>query len=126
MRKSMFRHVLGFALLAIPAAAVLSMKPAHSACPRPHDKDGRPLYGTLTGKLVSSGSRRGGHFVTVKPEYAAAPFSVSITDEMYAVIQSLSPETSITLVAYYRSAISGARPPYTCIEVVREQEKKKG
>jgi hypothetical protein len=108
----------------LAAVTAMTIVPAQSeTCPRPHDQHGLPLYETLTGKLESSSlSRNGALFVTVKlDEYAAAPVSLGVTDEMYSVIQSLAPGTRIILVAYYGSANSGAAPAYTCIEVVHEQ-----
>jgi hypothetical protein len=122
-------HAVAFARIVFFAAvtAMTIVSAESKTCPRPKDQLGRPLYETLTGTLESSGlSRNGTHFAAVKFEHAAASVSFGVTDKMYAVIQSLAPGTRITLVAYYRSAMSGARPAYTCVEVAPEQQNKKG
>jgi hypothetical protein len=85
-------------------------------CPRPSDQYG-PRYETVSGAYRSRGvSPGGGKFVTIMSRDGAAPVSVNVTDKVFDVAGSLIIGTRITLVSYVRESLSGAQPPYSCIE----------
>jgi hypothetical protein len=89
---------------------------AHSPCPRPSDQYG-PRYETMRGAFRSRGvSQGGGKFVIIMPRDGAAPVSVNVTDKVFEISGSLVIGTRITLVGYVRESLSGAQPPYGCIE----------
>jgi hypothetical protein len=91
-------------------------------CPRPRDDQGRVLYTTLTGTYQSrSVTRFGGKSITILPVNGVSPVSITVTDKMYDEAESITPGTRINLLAYYRNALSGARPGYTCVEVVHKK-----
>src|ERR1700736_4453393 len=127
MWDSVRSHVVPIARIVLLAVlAVMSTAAAASkTCPRPKDQQGRPLYEILTGTVQSSGRPPGGgHFLTLVPmnlktgQVIGGPVSVSVPDEIYATAQSLAPGTHITLLGYIGHAMSGARPGYTCMEIV--------
>jgi hypothetical protein len=49
----------------------------------------------------------------------AAPISVNVTGEVFDVAGTLAVGTRITLVGYVSNSLSGAQPPYSCIEFAR-------
>lgn len=86
-------------------------------CPRPTDQYG-PRYETASGAYWSRDvSRGGGKFVTIMPRGGAPPVSLNVTDKVFDVAGSLIIGTRITLVGYVRDSLSGAQPPYSCIEL---------
>ena len=92
---------------------------ALSPCPRPSDEYG-PRYETVSGAYRSRGvSPGGGNFVTIMPRDGAAPVSVNVTERVFNIAGSLSIGTLITLVSYVKDSLSGAQPPYSCIELAR-------
>ena len=92
---------------------------ALSRCKRPVDQYG-PRYEVVSGTYRARGvSPGGGKFVTIMPRDGAAPVSVTVTDEVFNVAGSLRIGTQITLVSYVSHSLSGAEPPYSCIELTR-------
>jgi hypothetical protein len=72
----------------------------------------------MTGAYQSRGvTPGGGKFVTITGMDRGAPISVSVTDEVFDVAGSLEAGTRINLVAYVSNSLSGAQPPYSCIEL---------
>jgi hypothetical protein len=89
------------------------------SCPRPTDQYG-PRYGILTGAYQSRGvSPGGGKFVTLMADNRAAAISVSVNDEVFEDAGTLAIGTRITLLRYVSNSMSGAQPPYSCIELAR-------
>ena len=104
-----------YALAWTRAEATVALSP----CPRPSDQYG-PRYETVSGAYQSRGiSPGGGKFVTIMPRDGALPFSVTVTDEVFNVARSLRTGTKINLVSYVSHSLSGAEPPYSCIESAR-------
>jgi len=94
-------------------AEVVALKP----CPRPSDQYG-PRYQIITGTYQSRGvSPGGGKFVMISLRDWATSVSVSVTDEVFDLAGSLTIGTPITLFIYVRNSMSGAQPPYSCIEL---------
>jgi hypothetical protein len=90
-----------------------------SPCPLPSDQHG-PRYETVNGAYRSRGvSPGGGKFVILMPRDGAAPVSVNVTDKVFDVAGPLKMGTRITLVSYVSSSLSGAQPPYSCIQLAR-------
>jgi hypothetical protein len=88
-------------------------------CPRPGDQYG-PRYETVSGAYRSRGvSPGGGNFLTIMPRDGAAPVSVNVTEKVFNIAGSLIIGTPITLVSYVQDSLSGAQPPYSCIELAR-------
>jgi hypothetical protein len=50
------------------------------------------------------------------PKNGASPVSVNVTGNVFDVAGSLIFGTRITLVGYVKDSLSGAQPPYCCIE----------
>jgi hypothetical protein len=85
-------------------------------CPRPSDRYG-PRYATISGAYRSRGvSAGGGKFVTLMPPQRAATASVNVTDAVFGLAGRLPVGTPITLFGYVENSLSGASPPYSCIE----------
>jgi hypothetical protein len=92
---------------------------ALNPCPRPSDQYG-PRYEIITGVYRSRGvTPGGGKFVTITSADRAAPVSVSVTGEVFDVAGTLVVGTHITLVGYVTNSLSGAQPPYSCIELAQ-------
>ena len=90
---------------------------ALSRCPRPSDQYG-PRYEAVSGAYQSRGvSPGGGKFVTIMPRDRAALVSLNVTDKVFDVAGSLKIRTPITVVSYVKASMSGAQPPYSCIEL---------
>ena len=88
-----------------------------TACSRPTDHNGRPLYETSRGAFVERQIDAGGaHLIVMKPTEAAANQSVLVTAEVYDAVGSVERGRAITLFGYVMSADSGAHPTYSCIE----------
>jgi hypothetical protein len=88
-------------------------------CPRSSDQYG-PRYETVSGAYRSRGvSPGGGNFLTIMPRDRAAPVSVNVTEKVFNTAGSLITGTPITLVSYVKDSLSGAQPPYSCIELAR-------
>jgi hypothetical protein len=86
-------------------------------CPRPSDQYGA-RYEIMRGAFRSGGvSPGGGKFVTIMPRDGAEPVSVPVTDKVFDVAGSLVIGTRIILVSYVRDSLSGAQPPYSCVEL---------
>jgi hypothetical protein len=88
-----------------------------SPCPRPSDPYGlrfEIITGTYRSRGVSPG---GGKFVTITGGDRAGPISVNVTDDVFVIAGTLGVGTRITLVAYPSNSMSGAQPPYSCIEL---------
>ena len=89
---------------------------ATHSCARPSDQRG-PLYETITGAFQSRGvSAGGGMFVTIKENNSAGPISVNLVAGVFETIRNLAAGTRITLVGYVSNSLSGAHPPYSCLE----------
>ena len=94
-----------------PEAVVLN------PCPRPSDQYGA-RYEIMRGAFRSRGvSPGGGKFVTIVPRDGVAPVSVPVTDKVFDVAGSLIIGTRIILVGYVSDSLSGAQPPYSCVEL---------
>jgi hypothetical protein len=93
---------------------------AHNSCPRPSDQHG-PRYEIMNGAYQSRGvSPGGGKFVTILGMDGAAPISVNVTGRVFDVAAgALAAGAHIVLVGYVNSSLSGAQPPYSCIELAR-------
>jgi hypothetical protein len=106
----------GGLILCTLASARIEGAIALSRCPRPSDQYG-PRYEAVGGAYRSRGiSPGGGEFVTIMPRGGAAPVSLNVTDKVFGVAGSLSVGTNITVVGYVGASVSGAQPPYSCIE----------
>jgi hypothetical protein len=119
IRLPMVRSValcIGLTLLA-PGCARGAEVPAVNPCPRPSDQYG-PRYEIMAGTYLSRGvSPGGGKFVTIRPtDRGAAPVSVNVTDRVFDIAGTLAAGTHITLFGYVGASVSGAQPPYSCIE----------
>jgi hypothetical protein len=89
---------------------------APGSCPRPVDHNGA-RYQSLTGAYQSRGETRGsGKFLTLAPD-GAAPLSIMVTDGVFSAGRTLRAGARITVVAYVRSSMSGAQPPFSCMEL---------
>jgi len=44
---------------------------------------------------------------------------VNVTEKVFNIAGSLITGTPITLVSYVKDSLSGAQPPYSCIELAR-------
>jgi len=92
---------------------------ASNSCPRPSDHRG-PLFETITGAFQSRGvSADGGKFVTILGIDRAGPISVNVVAEVFESTRNLAAGTRITLVSYVGDSMSGAQPPYSCLELAR-------
>ena len=88
-----------------------------SSCPRPTDREARPLYETLRGAFVERRVDEGGaHLIVLKPTEAAANQSVLVTLEVYDAVKDVERGKTITLFGYVSNAVSGAHPTYSCVE----------
>jgi hypothetical protein len=119
LRRLMIRMItLSAALILLaPGCTRAAEVAAPNSCPRPTDQYGRPSYQILTGAYQSRGETPGGgKFVTIIMD-RAAPISVSVTGDVFDVAGNIQAGTSITLVGYVGNSMSGAQPPYSCIEV---------
>ncbi|HEV2303247.1 MAG TPA: hypothetical protein VGR91_16895 [Stellaceae bacterium] len=97
------------ALLIVPAAA-------YGICPRPSGQYGA-RYGVVAGTYAGRGiSPGGGEFVTLIETAGAAPVSLNVSGDVFAAAGKLAIGARITLFGYVRHAMSGAQPPYSCIE----------
>ena len=86
---------------------------------RPSDEYG-PRYEAVSGAYRSHGvSPGGGKFVTIMPRDGASPVSLNVTDRVFDIAGSLQIGTLITVVSYVRASMSGAQPPYSCIELAQ-------
>jgi len=103
---------LGWTIIAPESAA---LRP----CPRPGDQYGT-RYEAVSGEYQSRGiSPRGGRFVTIMPVGEAGPISMNVSDEVFNAAGSLKIGAPITLVSYVSRSLSGAQPPYSCVELAR-------
>ena len=90
---------------------------AFNSCPRPTGQRG-PLYETITGAFQSRGvSAGGGMFVTIIENNSAGPISVNVVAAVFETTRNLPAGTRITLVGCVSNSMSGAQPPYSCIEL---------
>ena len=90
-----------------------------NSCPRPSDQHGL-RYEIMTGAFQSRGVTPGaGKYLTIIGMDTAAPISVNVTGEVFDVAGTLAVGTRITLVGYVSNSLSGAQPPYSCIELAR-------
>jgi len=108
------------AIMLVPALALAAKAEAIGApgsCPRPVDKYGA-RYESLTGVYQSRGETAGGgKFLTILPDRAAAPASIMVTDGAFDAARTLRAGARITVIAYSGSSISGAQPPFSCLEL---------
>ena len=87
------------------------------SCPRPTDSEGAPLYQSESGTFVArKTSEGGGRFVEISPPGSQANRSLRVTEEVYRAVESLERDRKVTLFGYVKAAMSGAEPPYSCIE----------
>jgi hypothetical protein len=99
------------------SAASAASSSTLTACSRPIDRDGRPLYETSRGAFIERRIDAGGaHLIVMKAAEAAANQSVLVTPEVYEAVASLERGRAITLFGYVISADSGAHPTFSCIE----------
>jgi hypothetical protein len=106
--------------LSSPSAmtSVASATSSSTACARPTDREGRPLYETSRGTFVERVIDAGGaHFIVMRPAEASANQSVLVTPEVYEAVARIERGRAITLFGYVISADSGAHPTYSCIEL---------
>jgi hypothetical protein len=108
-------------VLALVPALALTAKAepigAPGSCPRPVDQYGA-RYESLTGVYQSRGETPGGgKFLTILPDRAVAPVSIMVTDGAFNAARTLRAGARITVVAYSSSSISGAQPPFSCLEL---------
>jgi hypothetical protein len=86
-----------------------------SSCPRPADQYG-PRYQIMTGAYQSRGNEPwGGQYVTIMRD--KSPISVPVSGDVFNAAGNLRPGTRVTLVGYVSDSMSGAMPPYSCIEL---------
>ena len=71
------------------------------------------MNGPYQSRGVSPG---GGKFVTITLR-DGAPLSVNVISKVFDIAGSLKIGTHITVVGYVRNSVSGAQPPYSCIEL---------
>ena|SRR5215469_7576776 len=91
---------------------------ALNPCSRPSDQYGL-RYEIMSGTYQSRGvSPGGGKFVTIMPRDWAASVSLNVTDHVFRIAGALTIGTPIILVGYVSNSVSGAQPPYSCIELV--------
>jgi hypothetical protein len=91
--------------------------PTLTGCPRPSDQYG-PRYQTVTGALMARRTTPGGgKFVVIKTPSAAAPQAETVTDAVFDRLGSVPPGTLITFFSYTHASMSGAHPPYSCVEL---------
>jgi len=104
-----------YALAWTRAEATVALSP----CPRPSDQYG-PRYEAVSGAYRSRGrSPGGGEFVTITLRDETAQVSLNVTDKVFGTAGSIKIGTLITLVSYARASMSGAQPPYSCIELAQ-------
>jgi len=104
-----------YALAWTRAEATVALSP----CPRPSDQYG-PRYEAVSGAYRSRGrSPGGGEFVTITLRDETAQVSLNVTDKVFDTAGSIKIGTLITLVSYARASMSGAQPPYSCIELAQ-------
>ena len=98
-------------------AVPLSVSAQSMSCPRPTDKQGAPLYQSESGSFVTRKTDEGGgRFIEITPSTAKANLSLRVTEAVYQAVESLERGRKVTLFGYVTSAVSGADPPYSCIE----------
>ena len=104
-----------YALAWTRAEATVALSP----CPRPSDQYG-PRYEAVSAAYRSrSRSPGGGKFMTITPRDGAAQLSLNVTDKVFDIAGSIKIGTLITVVSYVRASMSGAQPPYSCIELAQ-------
>jgi hypothetical protein len=87
-------------------------------CVTPTDTQGRPLYDAVRGQFVERRiDQGGGYLVLIKPAEAAANQAVVVTREVFDAVGVLQRARMITLFAYVSRALSGASPPFSCVEL---------
>jgi hypothetical protein len=85
------------------------------SCPRPTDQYG-PRYQIMSGAYQSRGeTQAGGKYVTIIVD--GSPNSVPVSGGMFSAAGKVRPGTRITLVGYVGHSMSGAMPPFSCIEL---------
>jgi hypothetical protein len=90
---------------------------ATESCPRLYDRHGA-RFQTVTGAFLSRHvTPGGGKFVVIKTQFAPAPQSEAVTDEVFDALGSVQPGTIITLFSYAVASLSGAQPAYSCVEL---------
>ena len=99
-------------------SAPAGVAPAQSmSCPRPTDKEGAPLYQSESGAFVARKTNEGGGlFVEITPSSSKANLSLRVTEAVYQAVASLERGRKVTLFGYVNAAMSGADPPYSCVE----------
>jgi hypothetical protein len=108
--------VLPLALILLaPARSHAAEVGAHGSCPRPTDQYG-PRYQIMTGAYQSRGEARGGgKYVTIIVD--ESPISVPVSGDVFSAAGKVRPGTRVTLVGYVGHSMSGAMPPFSCIEL---------
>jgi hypothetical protein len=90
---------------------------AFNSCPRPSGAGGSQ-YETITGAFQARGvTAGGGKFLTILASDWAGPVSVNVVDEVFDATEGLDAGTRVTLVGYVNNSMSGAEPPYSCVEL---------
>jgi len=87
-------------------------------CAKPTNTQGQRLYETIGGEFVERHiDQGGGYLIVMKPAGAAGNQSVVVTREVFDALSGVPPSRMITLFAYVGSAVSGASPPFSCVEL---------
>jgi hypothetical protein len=115
---------VSFALILLaPGCSHAAEVGAPGSCPRPADQYG-PRYQTMTGAYQSRGETPGGgKYVTIildgslKPPFPVSEMSVPVSGGVFSAAGKVRPGTRVTLVGYVGHSMSGAMPPFSCIEL---------
>jgi hypothetical protein len=108
---------LSFAMVLLASQCLYAAEVgAPGSCPRPADQYG-PRYQIMTGVYQSRQKAPGGGTVVTIMVDRASPMSVPVTSDVFSVAGIVRPGTRVTLVGYVSDSMSGAMPPYSCIEL---------
>jgi hypothetical protein len=88
---------------------------APDSCPRPTDQYG-PRYQIMAGAYQSRGETQGGEmYLTMIVD--GSPHSVPVSGNVFRAAGKVRHGARITLVGYAGHSMSGAMPPFSCIEL---------
>jgi hypothetical protein len=71
----------------------------------------------MTGVYQSRQKASGGGTVVTIVVDRSSPMSVPVTGDVFDAAGKLTAGTRVTLVGYVGASISGAQPPFSCIEL---------